>query len=112
MALAISLVPEEEEGLVSSVVNMRHADGTAESDAKLVLAQRIALDQEIVSRIHLLVPQEFPSRSMIAIGAASGSDIDDAARDPTEFRKIIVRLHLELLDIIDNRRVVVVAKER
>jgi hypothetical protein len=45
------------------------------------------------------------------VGAGLRSDVDDAADDAAELCEVVVRLYLELLDIVDDGGVVVVADE-
>ena len=50
------------------------------------------------------VAEELPGRSVKAIGSRFGNHIDHAPQHATELRLIIVRVHLELLNVIKNRR--------
>jgi len=45
-------------------------------------------------------------------GSSFRDNIDDSSGDASKFREVIVRLNLEFLDVVDDRRVVVVSKKR
>ena len=111
LALVIALVREKEEGAVFAVVEVWDGDGAANRGAELILAKRIAGELEIVAGVELFVAEELPGGAVEGVGAGLRGDVDDAARDLAELGEIVVGLDLELLDVVEDGRVVVVADE-
>ena len=109
LALVEGLIAEEEKGAVLAFVDMRNADRAAYGGAELVLPEGVAGCLEVVAGIHLLVAEELPTGAVEGVGAGLGSHVNDAANDAAELGEIVMRLNLELLDVVDNWRVVVVA---
>jgi hypothetical protein len=105
--LAKAFIGKEEKCSIPPSVKMGDQDGAAAGYAKLVLAKWIADWQKKVTGVELLVTQELPCRAMQRICLGSRQHIDNAAGHAPEFRKIIVGLDLEFLDVINNWRIVV-----
>ena len=83
-------------------------DRAADSGTELVLAEGrrllVELVRERVARVQRVVAEELPKRAVELVRARLGDHIDDASEDTSEFRLVVVRLNLELLNRIDNRR--------
>jgi hypothetical protein len=111
LTLTVAFIGEEEEGLVAPVVEVRNEDGAADSDTELILPQRIDRGEEVIPGVEGRVAEELPDGAVELVGAALGDDVDDAAGDLAELGKVVMGLHLELLNVIDDGLVVVVADE-
>ena len=112
LALAKAFIGEKEKRLMSAVIKMWKEDRTTRGYTKLILTKRVAGRQEKVASIHLLVSQKLPCGTVEGVGSGFCGNVDDSAGDTSEFREVIVRLKLELLDVVDDRRVVVVSEKR
>ena len=112
LALAKAFIGEKEKRLMSAVIKMWKEDRTTGGYTKLILTKRVAGRQEKVSSIHLLVSQKLPCGTVEGVCSGFCGNVDDSAGDTSEFREVIVRLKLELLDVVADRRVVVVSEKR
>src|ERR1700730_2571881 len=110
--VSIAFVAEEEEGFPL----MFSGDGqrTTKGRTKLILLKlglRPSWDQGIES-VKSFVSNKLPPRPVEARGPGFSNHIDDSAHYAAKRCVIVVRLNLELLDVVDNRRNGVGAAER
>src|SRR5207249_6354123 len=50
------------------------------------------------------VAKEFPRFTVIFVRACFGDDVDYTAQNAAKLRLIVVRIHFEFLDVVDDRR--------
>ena len=100
-----SLVRQEEEGFFL-IAFAGKRDGTAERRSELILLELEwdILRQQSRFSISRRIAEKLPGTAVKLAGSRLSHNIDNAAHGPAEGRIVIVRLNLELLNIIDNWR--------
>src|ERR1039457_4274327 len=81
-------------------------------DSKRVLAKRSPRSIEEAAGVHLLIAQELPQSAVILVGAGLADDADDSTRYAAVFGQVIMRLGLELLNVVHDRLKVIRRQER
>src|SRR5579872_1503222 len=95
--LDVTLIRDKKE---RAVMNDRATQGCA----KHILTQRRYAGAEKIPGIEGIVAQELPARAVKRVGARFCDYIDHAARYEPEFCLVVVGLHLELLNRVDDGR--------
>ena len=99
---ANALVTSKEEGVVASMV-VRQDHRTADIRAKLVLVQLIDAGYRIPS-VKSAIAKELPGFTVKFVCARFGHDVYHSPENTPKLRLIVVRVDLEFLNIIDDRR--------
>src|SRR5436853_1220735 len=97
-AAALALVVDEEEALVSAVIDARNEDRTSPCKSKLVLAKwryRLVGIVEEILRVEHFVSEELEQASVKSIRPGFGGHVDEGRRLSSEFRRIHRLLNLE-----------------
>src|SRR5579862_6503849 len=85
-------------------VVVRQDHRTTDRTTELVLLQRCLDGIEIIGRIECIVAKEFPNGTVKLVGSGLGDHIYDSTEDLPELGLVIVRLDLELLNVIESGR--------
>src|SRR5207302_10823606 len=99
---ADALVTSKEEGVVASMV-VRQDHRTADIRAKLVLVQLIDAGYRIPG-VKSAIAKELPGFTVKFVCARFGHDVYHSPKNTPKLRLIVVRVDLEFLNIIDDRR--------
>ena len=103
---------DKEEGAVLAIIELRNRERTAGRSAELVLPQGRAGCLEEAARIHHLVAQELPKVAMVLVGSGFRDHAHCSSGGAAVLGQIVMPLALELLNRIDDGRIVVCPGQR
>src|SRR6185437_15337282 len=107
IGVPVAFPRQEKEGAVLTVVKLWNLERTADRCAKLVLPQGSQVFLKVAGGVHAGIAQELPKIAMVLVGTAFRNHAHHGSGGPAVLRQIVVTLALELLDAIDDRRIVV-----
>ena len=106
--LRVMLRVDEEEQLVVAVIHVGDSHRPSQSASELILREgRLANPGSVIEErvgVQDLIAQKLVKSAMKLVRSRFGREVDDAAREASELRRQVVRLHLEFLNGILSGR--------
>ena len=99
----VLLITEKEKGPVLAVVKLRQPNGRSHNSAECMSLEGVHHRVECVPRIEGIILHNLPNLASKFVRAGFGGSVDGATHHAAKLRRVVMRLHLELLNRLHNR---------